>query len=119
MSLEIEDFKFYHQVRLVAAYFRLGSEESAQLLIKACANAKLDKEVRIFALQALLQWAIPLDTDPVLGHYRPTLKAIFSRNQLNFFERNLLIYHQKFYHNLVYQVIIYRILNPRKKVDFL
>lgn len=82
MSLEIEDFKFYHQVRLVAAYFRLGSEESAQLLIKACANAELDKEVRIFALQALLQWAIPLDTDPVLGHYRPTLKAIFSRNQL-------------------------------------
>ena len=79
LSLNPEDFPFHQQVRLVGAYFRIGSENAAKALLSTCANHKLGEEVRIFAMEALLRWSIPMDTDPVLGHYRPTLQSTFSR----------------------------------------
>ena len=82
ISLNPEDFPFYQQVRLVAAYFRVGTEEAAAALINACSNSNLKEEVRVFAMEALLRWSLPMDTDPVLGHYRPTLKSTFIRSDL-------------------------------------
>ena len=82
LSLKLEDFPFHQQARLVGAYFRIGSKESAKALVETCANSMLKEELRIFALEALLRWSIPMDTDPVLGHYRPTLKSTFSRTEL-------------------------------------
>ena len=40
----------------------------------------MKEEVRVIALEALLRWSLPMDTDPVLGHYRPTLKSTFTRS---------------------------------------
>ena len=82
ISLNPEDFPFHQQVRLVAAYFRIGTKEAAEALINVCSNSKLKEEVRVFAMEALLRWSIPLDTDPVLGHYRPTLKSTFTRSDI-------------------------------------
>ena len=82
ISLKIEDFPYHQQVRIIAACFRVGSQEAADSLLKFCSNDNLKEDVRVFAMQALLRWSIPLDTDPVLGHYRPTLKASFSRVDL-------------------------------------
>jgi len=62
---------FYHQARLVGACFRIGSMESAVRLSEFVSSDDLDKEIRGFAIKALMRWATPLDTDPVLGHYRP------------------------------------------------
>ena len=33
-------------------------------------------------MEALLRWSLSMDTDPVLGHYRPTLKSTFTRSDL-------------------------------------
>jgi quinoprotein glucose dehydrogenase len=82
ISLNVGDFPYHQQVRLIAAYFRIGSKEAAGALIKLCSDVKLKEEVRAFAMEALLRWSIPLDTDPVLGHYRPTIKSTFSRTDL-------------------------------------
>ncbi len=65
------------QYRIVAANFRLGTDESAQRLLGFCSNADVEKEVRVFALNGLLRWGMKLNTDPVLGHYRP-LPAVSS-----------------------------------------
>ena len=80
--LNFEEFPFYQQVRLIASYFRLGSESAAEALLAVCSNAKLDEAVRVFALEALQRWSMPMDTDPVLGHYRPTFKRAFSKSDL-------------------------------------
>jgi quinoprotein glucose dehydrogenase len=82
LSLALEDFPFHQQARLVAAYFRIGTAEAAESLLETCANTKLKEELRVFAMEALLRWSIPMDTDPVLGHYRPTLRTTFSRSDL-------------------------------------
>ena len=71
LAVDPKGLPFYHQARLVGACFRIGSIESAVKLAEYV-YATLEKETRIFALKALMRWAIPLDTDPVLGHYRPT-----------------------------------------------
>ena len=79
--LNFEEFPFYQQVRLIASYFRLGSEAAAEALLAACSNAKLDEAVRVFA-GSVQRWSMPMDTDPVLGHYRPTFKRAFSKTDL-------------------------------------
>jgi quinoprotein glucose dehydrogenase len=66
---------FYHQARLVGACFRIGSMESADRLTEFVSSGDLDKEIRGFAIKALMRWATPLDTDPVLGHYRPVVPS--------------------------------------------
>jgi quinoprotein glucose dehydrogenase len=82
IGLKVDDFPYHQQVRIIAACFRLGTEEAARVLLKHCRDAQLKEDVRIFALEALLRWSIPLDTDPVLGHYRPTFRASFSKADL-------------------------------------
>ena len=82
IPMNLENFPFHQQVRLIAAYFRIGTAEAAEALINACSNPNLKEEVRVFALEALLRWSLSMDTDPVLGHYRPTLKSTFTRSDL-------------------------------------
>jgi putative heme-binding domain-containing protein len=82
LSLALEDFPFHQQARLVASYFRIGTAKAAESLLETCANTKLKEELRVFAMEALLRWSIPMDTDPVLGHYRPTLRTTFSRSDV-------------------------------------
>ena len=65
------EYPLYIQYRIAAANFRLGTNESAHRLIGFSANSKMEKEVRVFALNGLLRWGMELNTDPVLGHYRP------------------------------------------------
>ena len=50
VSLNFEDFPFHQQVRLIAAFFRIGTAEAAQSLINVCSNSNLKEEVRVFAL---------------------------------------------------------------------
>ncbi len=70
-SLDPSGYPFFIQYRIVAANFRMGTDESAQKLLGFCSNPKIDKEIRSFALEGLHRWGMDLDTDPVLGHYRP------------------------------------------------
>ena len=72
LAVDPKGLPTYHQARLVGACFRIGSIESAVRLGEFVSDATLDKETRIFALKALMRWSVPLDTDPVLGHYRPS-----------------------------------------------
>ena len=74
---------FYHQARLVGACFRVGSIESAVRLSEFVTSGDLDKEMRGFAIKALSRWAEPLDTDPVLGHYRPVEASPVSLDEVS------------------------------------
>ena len=76
------DYPFYIQYRIVASNFRMGTDESAQRLLGFCSNKKIDKEIRSFALQALMRWGMKLDTDPILGHYRPMPAIVSSMSNL-------------------------------------
>ncbi len=71
LSVDPEGLPFYHQARLVGACFRMGTIDSAVQLGQFVSDTGLDKQIRAFALHALMRWSVPLDTDPVLGHYRP------------------------------------------------
>ncbi len=59
------------QRRIVAANYRRGSDTNAQALFKLANRDDLKGSVRTAALIALQQWEATIDTDPVLGHYRP------------------------------------------------
>ena len=61
--------------QITSLKFEVGDLSTAglRILVETCANSMLKEELRTFALEALLRWSIPMDTDPVLGHYRPTL----------------------------------------------
>jgi quinoprotein glucose dehydrogenase len=59
------------QRRVVAANYRLGSDDSARALVKLAGTSGLKESVRQAALIGLRMWAANIDTDPVLGHYRP------------------------------------------------
>jgi quinoprotein glucose dehydrogenase len=72
LLLDPKGLPFYLQARLVGACFRIGSIESAVKLGEYVCDTDLDKQTRIFALKALVRWSVSLDTDPVLGHYRPS-----------------------------------------------
>ena len=69
--LDLVDYPYYIQARIVAANFRMGTDEAASRLLSFCSNQKIDKGIRSFALHGLTRWGMKLDTDPVLGHYRP------------------------------------------------
>lgn len=59
------------QRRVVAANYRLGTPESARRMLEFAGDADLDSGVRQYALHGLRMWEASIDTDPVLGHYRP------------------------------------------------
>jgi quinoprotein glucose dehydrogenase len=83
LGLEVSDFPFYLQARLVGASFRKGSLEAVAKLGEIVGDPKLDQEIRVFALQALMRWSLPLDTDPVLGHYRPTTPSSLNLQEIS------------------------------------
>ncbi len=59
------------QRRIVAANYRKGTSGNAKRLVALAADANLHKSVRQAALHGLRMWEASIDTDPVLGHYRP------------------------------------------------
>ncbi len=59
------------QRRVIAANYRLGTNDSARALVKLAGTSGLKDSVRQAALIGLRMWAANVDTDPVLGHYRP------------------------------------------------
>lgn len=59
------------QRRLVAANYRKGTPAHALAMLELAADDTLAKPVRKAALNGLKQWEAAIETDPVLGHYRP------------------------------------------------
>ncbi len=59
------------QRRIVGANYRKGTARNAKRLVVLATDAKLHKSVRQAALHGLRMWEACIDTDPVLGHYRP------------------------------------------------
>ena len=59
------------QRRVIAANYRLGTDDSARALVRLAGTSGLKDSVRQAALIGLRMWAANVDTDPVLGHYRP------------------------------------------------
>ncbi|MCB1202812.1 MAG: HEAT repeat domain-containing protein, partial [Verrucomicrobiae bacterium] len=57
--------------RIVAANYRKGTPAHALALLQFAADEGLAKPVREAALNGLRQWEASIETDPVLGHYRP------------------------------------------------
>lgn len=59
------------QRRIVAANYRKGSPANALAMLQLAADGSLAKPVRKAAFNGLKQWEAAIETDPVLGHYRP------------------------------------------------
>lgn len=59
------------QLRIVGANYRLAQQENARQLLALAGQEDLPTPVRVAALRALEMWEASIDTDPVLGHYRP------------------------------------------------
>ena len=67
------------QLRVAAACYRRGS---ARKLLHLAGNPAVEESVREYALQGLRMWEAHIDTDPVLGHYRPQARVKQSMAQL-------------------------------------
>jgi quinoprotein glucose dehydrogenase len=61
------------QRRLVSANYRMGTPAHALAMLQLAADDTLAKPVRKAALNGLKQWEAAIETDPVLGHYRPQI----------------------------------------------
>jgi quinoprotein glucose dehydrogenase len=59
------------QRRLIAANYRLGTPDHARRLLELAAHPALTPAARRFALHGLEKWTAAIETDPILGHYRP------------------------------------------------
>lgn len=59
------------QRRIIAANYRLGKPANAQRMLDLAADDSLKLGLREYALHGLTMWPSAIDTDPVLGHYRP------------------------------------------------
>jgi quinoprotein glucose dehydrogenase len=59
------------QRRIMAANYRRGTDENARTLVKMAGSEALADSVREAALIGLRLWEKGVETDPVLGHYRP------------------------------------------------
>jgi len=59
------------QRRIVAANYRRGTPAHAIAMLQLAADSSLAKPVRKAAFNGLKQWEATIETDPVLGHYRP------------------------------------------------
>ena len=71
MGGEVSDHPASVQRRIVAANYRRGGGDNARNLVEMAGSSSLDSSVREAALQGLLLWEKKIDTDPVLGTYRP------------------------------------------------
>ena len=65
------DYSYHIQLRIISSNFRIGTDDSAKRLLKFCSSSKISSDLKTFIFQGLLRWGMKLDTDPVLGHYRP------------------------------------------------
>lgn len=70
-ALDPTDLPEALQRRLIAANYRLGQPEHARCLVELAGHPALPVPVREFALHGVQMWTAAIDTDPVLGHYRP------------------------------------------------
>lgn len=61
------------QRRIIAANYRLGKTENARRLLDLAADESLAIATRTFALHGLEMWPACIETDPILGHYRPQI----------------------------------------------
>lgn len=59
------------QRRLIAANYRLGQPANAKRLLELAATDSLPIATRQFALHGLAMWTANIETDPILGTYRP------------------------------------------------
>jgi len=59
------------QRRVVAANYRLGTGPHATRMLQLASDSAVSLPVRKAALNGLKQWEKAIETDPVLGHYRP------------------------------------------------
>lgn len=59
------------QRRIVAANYRQGGDDNARAMIAMAGDKSLSASVRENALHGLRLWEKAIETDPVLGHYRP------------------------------------------------
>ena len=59
------------QRRLIAANYRLGTPDHARRMLELAAHPALDSATSQFALHGLEKWTAAIETDPILGHYRP------------------------------------------------
>lgn len=57
--------------RMVQANFRLGTLEHARRLVALAATTSIPDEIRVYALEALADWAKPNPVDRIVGLYRP------------------------------------------------
>ena len=70
-ALDPRDMPEALQRRVVAANYRLGRPEHARRLVELASHPALPVPVREFAMHGVQMWSAAIDTDPVLGHYRP------------------------------------------------
>ncbi|MDA7915924.1 HEAT repeat domain-containing protein [Verrucomicrobia bacterium] len=70
------------QRRVVGANYRLGQAKHARVLLAMAGESSLAASVREAALHGLGLWEKCIDTDPVLGHYRPQVKSERSMKDL-------------------------------------
>ncbi len=70
------------QRRIVAANYRRGQAQHARMLMQMASEDVLAPSVREAAFHALRLWEDQIETDPVLGHYRPLPAAERSMEQL-------------------------------------
>ncbi|MEM9015875.1 MAG: HEAT repeat domain-containing protein [Verrucomicrobiota bacterium] len=63
------------QRRIVAANYRRGGSDHASQLLDLAGQEGLELSTRKAALIGLQQWENAVETDPVLGHYRPLLAS--------------------------------------------
>ncbi|MBU6302065.1 MAG: HEAT repeat domain-containing protein [Verrucomicrobia bacterium] len=61
------------QRRIVAANYRKGTPAHALGMLRLAADDTLAMPVRKAAFNGLKEWEAAIDTDPVLGHYRPQI----------------------------------------------
>ncbi|MAS96732.1 MAG: hypothetical protein CMO55_26370 [Verrucomicrobiales bacterium] len=71
MIKEASSFPPTVQRRIVAANYRRGGAQHARNLVSMAGDSSLAPATREAALYALSMWETILETDPMLGHYRP------------------------------------------------
>ena len=59
------------QRRIIATNYRLGRPANAKRILELASDPQLSNSVRSYALHGLAMWTTAIETDPVLGHYRP------------------------------------------------
>ncbi len=70
-ALDPTDLPESLQRRLIAANYRVGTPDHARRILELAAHPALSPAARQFALHGLEKWAAAIETDPILGHYRP------------------------------------------------